>query len=326
MTLDSLPRLDPFTATVAVKDNALLVDNVAHYPTPEGLLLSLMPAGLLPRLSAWFIDLLIRGMIIIVISAAAAFLETAGTGIIAISYFLITWLYPVYFEVYRDGMTPGKKRQGIYVCHDDGTPISLSSSMTRNLLRVADFLPFGFGVGALTMMFTKRSQRIGDIVAGTLVVYQHQNDLKKLYKSIYGTFTIESNNIENLDTNFNNRFDTNTSNSTSNNHLRNDAFDAASPLFFYPLHLNEQQALVSYRERAGFLSEGRQLEITSILSPLITVQRESPAAKKAAISQAVIQKANVIQGQSLLGSTANMSNDKRPFKDQMHSDGHKGRS
>ena len=322
MTLDSSSRLDPYGATAAEKDNGLLVDNVAHYPTPEGLLLSLMPAGLLPRLSAWFIDLLIRGMIIIVISAAAAFLETAGTGIIAISYFLITWLYPVYFEVYRDGMTPGKKRQGIYVCHDDGTPISLSSSMTRNLLRVADFLPIGFGVGALTMMFTKRSQRIGDIVAGTLVVYQHQNDLKKLYKSIYGTFSIDANNLATLD----NPFDTSTSNAASTNHLLNDAFDAASPLFFYPLHLNEQQALVSYKERAGFLSEGRQLEITSILSPLITVQRESPAAKKAAILQAVIQKANVIQGQSLLGSTAYMSHGKRPLKDQMHLDGQKGRS
>lgn len=322
MTLDSISRLDPYRTTAAVKDNGLLVDNVAHYPTPEGLLLSLMPAGLLPRLSAWFIDLLIRGMIIIVISAAAAFLETAGTGIIAISYFLITWLYPVYFEVYRDGMTPGKKRQGIYVCHDDGTPISLSSSMTRNLLRVADFLPIGFGVGALTMMFTKRSQRIGDIVAGTLVVYQHQNDLKKLYKSIYGTFSIDANNLATLD----NPFDTSTSNAASTNHLLNDAFDAASPLFFYPLHLNEQQALVSYKERAGFLSEGRQLEITSILSPLITVQRESPAAKKAAILQAVIQKANVIQGQSLLGSTAYMSHGKRPLKDQMQLDGQKGRS
>ena len=219
-------------------------------------------------------------------------------------------------------MTPGKKRQGIYVCHDDGTPISLSSSMTRNLLRVADFLPIGFGVGALTMMFTKRSQRIGDIVAGTLVVYQHQNDLKKLYKSIYGTFSIDANNLATLD----NPFDTSTSNAASTNHLLNDAFDAASPLFFYPLHLNEQQALVSYKERAGFLSEGRQLEITSILSPLITVQRESPAAKKAAILQAVIQKANVIQGQSLLGSTAYMSHGKRPLKDQMQLDGQKGRS
>lgn len=264
---------------------AVLIDNIAKHPTPEGLLLSLVPAGLMPRLWAWLIDLLIRGIIIAVIGVVSLFLDTAGIGIMAITYFLITWLYPVYFEVYRRGMTPGKKQQGIYVCHDDGTPISLPSSMIRNLLRVADFLPIGFAAGILTVMFTSRSQRIGDLVAGTLVVYRQQDDLAKLYKSMYG-FAIQ--------------------------HPISDSepvgaqqaiYDPASALFFYPLRLKEQQALVSYVERLGLLSLARQQEIAYTLAPLVKTPMHTVQGKNAAVQQAVIQKAMMIQGQAVMTDT-----------------------
>ena len=251
-------------------------------------MLTLMPAGLLPRLWAWLIDLLIRAIIIIVVGIISAFFGTAGTGIIAVAYFIITWLYPVYFEVYRGGMTPGKKKQGIYVCHDNGTPISLQSSMIRNLLRVADFLPFGFAAGILTIMFTQRSQRLGDIVAGTLVVYKQQDNLEKLYKSIYG-------------------FDTNQLSQQASNGIpiaaKNTTFELNSPLFFYPLRLNEQQALVSYIERVDFLSVARQQEIANVLAPLVNpsvanvqILADSAALQQLAVQQAVLHKARMIQG------------------------------
>lgn len=268
-------------------EKEVLINNIAKHPTPEGLLLTLMPAGLLPRLWAWLIDLLIRAIIIIVIGIIGSFFGEAGSGIIAITYFIITWLYPVYFEVYRSGMTPGKKKQGIYVCHDDGTPISLQSSMIRNLLRVADFLPFAFAAGILTMMFTQRSQRLGDIIAGTLVVYKQQDNLEKLYKSVYGF-------------NFN---QLNAQVSNSNPITAQDTrFDPASALFFYPLRLNEQQALVAYKERLAFLSTARQQEIAYALAPLVTLfghTAQTVQAKNAAVQQAVLQKAMMIQGQPI---------------------------
>lgn len=289
-----------YTHQNAEPDHADLIDNVATHPTPEGLMLTLMPAGLMPRLSAWFIDFAIRAVLLIIIGVVSAFFATAGTGFLAIGYFLITWLYPVYFEVYRDGKTPGKKNQGIYVCHDDGTPISLQSSMIRNLLRVADFLPMGFTAGALTMMFTRQSQRIGDIVAGTLVVYQQQDDIEKLYKSVYGLVAHPAAT--------NGSVTSSTSPINDNlNHI-NATFDAASPLFFYPLQLVEQQALVSYSERTAFLSEARQQEIASALAPLVLSKQHSPAAKKQAVQQAVVQKALLIQGQySVDSSRANFA-------------------
>lgn len=294
------------------------IDNIAKHPTPEGLLLTLMPAGLTPRLSAWLIDFLIRAVIIIIVSSISAFFGTAGMGIIAIAYFLITWLYPVYFEVYRRGMTPGKKRQGIYVCHDDGTPISLTSSMTRNLLRVADFLPFGFAAGILTILFTKRSQRLGDIVAGTLVVYEQKDNLSKLYRSIYGSFATPEN-PANLNAQSNESLSHYTQSHSNNFSAATDpaaaTFDSASALFFYPLLLNEQQALVAYTERVGFLSEARQQEIASVLAPLITTTVQSPAAQKVAVQQAVLQKAMMIQGQPLDSETNTPTN----FQQSQHS-------
>lgn len=287
----------PNAPAVASPDSQNLIDNIALHPTPEGLMLSLMPAGLMPRLSAWMIDFGIRMILIIILGIISAFFGTAGTGLLAIGYFLVTWLYPVYFEVYREGMTPGKKRQGIYVCHDDGTPISLQSSMIRNLLRVADFLPMGFAAGALTIMFTRQSQRIGDIVAGTLVVYQQQDDIEKLYKSIYGLIAQQpsAQPIAQYKTNPANHSNFNPSNQIPNQ----TGFDLGSPLFFYPLKLNEQQALVAFTERLGFLSEARQQEIAIALAPLVNTYPHSPDAKKQAIKQAIIHKAMLIQGQDM---------------------------
>ncbi len=280
----------------------MLIDNIAKHPTPEGLMLTLMPAGLLPRLWAWLIDLLIRAIIIIVVGIISAFFGTAGTGIIAVAYFIITWLYPVYFEVYRGGMTPGKKKQGIYVCHDNGTPISLQSSMIRNLLRVADFLPFGFAAGILTIMFTQRSQRLGDIIAGTLVVYKQQDNLGKLYKSIYGF------DVHQLSQQASKPASQQASNGIPIN-AKNTTFELNSPLFFYPLRLNEQQALVSYVERLDFLSVARQQEIANALTPLIKpsvipsvanaqilADSDSAALQQLAVQQAVLYKARMIQG------------------------------
>ena len=282
----------------------LLIDNIALHPTPEGLMLSLMPAGVMPRVSAWLIDFAIRLAIMVVLGMITAFFGTAGTGILAIGYFLVTWLYPVFFEVYRRGMTPGKKAQGIYVCHDDGTPISLQSSMIRNLLRVADFLPIGFAAGALTVLFTKRSQRIGDLVAGTLVVYQQQNDIEKLYKSVYGLLASQPVSQPPENTNANAASSHSVPHISAPTTLPNSSkmpdvqtqFDPASPLFFYPIQLNEQQALVAFSERLAFLSVARQQEIAMALAPLVTVKQSSPQAKKEGITAAVLQKAQMIQG------------------------------
>ena len=127
-------------------------------------------AGPVVRAWAWAIDFAIRVGIYLVLAIPLSFFGGLGVAIVLIGYFLIEWFYPVLFEV-RTGATPGKKSMGIQVIHDDGTPVSWSSSMIRNLLRAADFLPFLYGFGLLAILANRDFKRLGDMAAGTLVVY-----------------------------------------------------------------------------------------------------------------------------------------------------------
>lgn len=153
-----------------------MLDTTRTHETPESIELSLNVAGLVPRASAWLIDLLIRGGIYFAFFILLSALGEFGQGIFLIIFFLVEWFYPVFFEV-RTGATPGKKKYNLMVCQDNGTPISWQSSITRNLLRVADFLPMLFGFGILSMLFHKDFKRLGDIAAGTIVVYQDGQDI-----------------------------------------------------------------------------------------------------------------------------------------------------
>ncbi len=93
-----------------------------------------------------------------------------GLGLSLIAAFLLDWLYPVTFEVLT-GTTPGKRSLGLMVVHDDGTPVGLPASLIRNLLRVVDFLPVCYGVGLVSTLADRDFRRLGDLAAGTLVVY-----------------------------------------------------------------------------------------------------------------------------------------------------------
>lgn len=151
------------------------IDNLIYLQTPEGVELTLSPAGLISRSLAWLIDLLIRVVILLALSTLFSFLGDFGSGLFLLTYFMIEWLYPVIFELWKDGSTPGKKSMGLMVVQDDGTPVGMSASILRNLLRSVDFLPFFYVLGLLSCTIRKDCKRIGDIVAGTLVIYRHSD-------------------------------------------------------------------------------------------------------------------------------------------------------
>jgi len=148
-----------------------MLDTTHAIETPEGVELQLHLAGPVVRALAWSIDMLIRIGIYIGLSIVLSMLGGLGTGLILISIFLLEWFYPVLFEVYRQGATPGKKQMGIKVLHESGTPISWSASMIRNLLRAVDFLPALYGFGLVSMLLNREFKRLGDLAAGTVVVY-----------------------------------------------------------------------------------------------------------------------------------------------------------
>ncbi len=149
-----------------------MIDTLRQVETPEGVDLKLPLAGLIPRGLAWSIDLVLRLLGYGVAAVFLAALGEVGTGLYLILLFVGEWFYPVLFEVFNGGATPGKATLGLLVVQDDGTPVGWSSSLLRNLLRFADFLPIAYGFGLTSLLLQRDFKRLGDLAAGTVVVYR----------------------------------------------------------------------------------------------------------------------------------------------------------
>lgn len=149
-----------------------MLDTDYQVETPEAIDLTAQLAGPVPRSLAFLIDFLIRGVVIFIIFILLALTSRAGTGIFLMLFFLLDWFYPVFFEVLRNGQTPGKKFLKIAVVNDDLTPVTWSTSIIRNLLRAADFMPGGYLIGLIAMSSTQHFQRLGDLAAGSIVIHK----------------------------------------------------------------------------------------------------------------------------------------------------------
>ena len=149
-----------------------MLDTTRRVATPEGIELTLHLAGPVPRALAWTIDFFIRIGIVVVVMIPALQLGRMGWGIVLITAFFVEWLLPAWFEATWHGQTLGKRALGLVVLNDDGTPVRWPAALTRNLLRAADFLPFFYGLGLIAMLANRDFKRLGDLAAGTVVVYQ----------------------------------------------------------------------------------------------------------------------------------------------------------
>jgi len=142
--------------------------------TPEGLELSLQLAGAASRFVAASVDLAIQLALLIAVGVVAA--VVGGGGVVVAVYlilvFLIIFGYDVAFEVLNAGRTPGKQLNGLRVVRVSGHPVTFLPSCIRNVIRPIDFLPGWYLLGATVILATSKNQRIGDIVAGTLVIRQ----------------------------------------------------------------------------------------------------------------------------------------------------------
>lgn len=141
--------------------------------TPEHVLLEYEIAGIGSRAVAALIDSFILVVAITALSLLVLWIDAKGTALIAIVGlldFALVWGYFVLFEGLRNGQTPGKRRMGIRVIRETGHGISLREAAIRNLVRLADFLPPPYLLGALTIAIHPKSRRLGDLAAGTVVV------------------------------------------------------------------------------------------------------------------------------------------------------------
>lgn len=144
--------------------------------TPEGVALHLPVAGPVPRALAWLIDFALRLALLFLAGIALGLLGAAGMGAYLVLLFVVFWFYPVVFEAVFDGRTPGKRVLGLQVVSADGAPIGWRASFTRNLLRTVDMLPFGYAAGLVACLCDPAARRLGDMVAGTLVVHRLRQD------------------------------------------------------------------------------------------------------------------------------------------------------
>jgi uncharacterized RDD family membrane protein YckC len=151
-----------------------VLDNVVAAETPEGILLELRPAGITARFYAFVLDWMIRLVILYAAAMATVVMRGVGMALLLILFFALEWFYPVLFELTLSGATPGKRALHLKVVMENGLPITAAASVTRNVLRAADFLPFVYGFAIVSMLVRRDCKRLGDIAAGTIVVHNRR--------------------------------------------------------------------------------------------------------------------------------------------------------
>jgi uncharacterized RDD family membrane protein YckC len=152
--------------------------------TPERVSLQYDIAGVGSRGAAVLIDSTIQAALLVLLALAFgggvavfnSFLGQSDTvdavvlALLVLVLFALTSGYFILFEIVMNGQTPGKRIVGVRVLRENGYPVRPVDSVVRNLVRMVDFLPFGYAVGVLTMLLNARSKRLGDFAAGTIVV------------------------------------------------------------------------------------------------------------------------------------------------------------
>jgi uncharacterized RDD family membrane protein YckC len=152
--------------------------------TPEQIALEFPLAGAGSRFLALTFDTFIQigGFLVLAgVALGALWLRSAGfttlaTWIAAVLVFMAFAVYYGYFAVFEamwGGQTPGKRAVGLRVITLSGQPITTYEALLRNLLRIVDQLPGIYAVGVLSIFLTARNQRLGDLVAGTVVVQEN---------------------------------------------------------------------------------------------------------------------------------------------------------
>ncbi len=154
----------------------LPADTLQPVELADGVEIHLRVAGPAVRSAAWLIDLLIFCLTLFILGIGLSMLaphlgDQTVQGILLLCLFGLSWFYNVFFEMSARAATPGQRKMGLKVASVSGAPVRLPQSLIRNLLRVIDFMPGFYLFGLTCCLFTRRFQRLGDLVADTVVVY-----------------------------------------------------------------------------------------------------------------------------------------------------------
>jgi uncharacterized RDD family membrane protein YckC len=159
--------------------------------TPEQVHLEFMLAGIGSRFVAAFLDTAIEVGLYLALFLLSLLWTTGGLlggnrsiwwdAFLTLIVFCINWGYFAIFEALWKGQTPGKRVAKIRVIKDSGRPINAFEALSRNLVRFIDFLPLFYGFGVVTMLLNAKHRRLGDYLAGTLVVHESSDSEAKIF-------------------------------------------------------------------------------------------------------------------------------------------------
>jgi uncharacterized RDD family membrane protein YckC len=179
------------------------VGDQLNIDTPELVAIELPLAGIGSRFIAILVDYLIWGSVFLVFFLLALIVIPAmnifgrisanwAIGIALLIVFVMHWGYFALFEAFSNGRTPGKRVAKIRVIHQSGRGINFVEALARNLVRYVDSLPSFYAVGIVVIFLSRRNQRLGDMVAGTLVVRDREIDSPHWSENTSRTFTAPS--------------------------------------------------------------------------------------------------------------------------------------
>ncbi len=168
-------------AASAIEAPAEPLDTSIAIETPEHIQFRYQVAGPSRRALAYALDFGLRAVIGGVVALLFGLGGTSGfqLGALLVMLFFLEWGYFVVCEVVTGGRSPGKRALDLRVVTLNGSPISFGDSVLRNLLRAADFLPSAYVFGLLSMLLDARFRRLGDLAAGTMVVYEKRQRLRE---------------------------------------------------------------------------------------------------------------------------------------------------
>ena len=161
------------------------IDTSIQIVTPENIAFRYQLAGPFQRLPAFLIDFGVRVATMLAVAIALAILGFISSGLawvlLLLAYFVLSWFYGVLFETYFNGQTPGKRVLDLRVLTDQGRPINGEQAVLRNLFRLAD-ISFPL-VSLIAASCSRRFQRLGDLVAGTIVIVEESRRLTHVVDS-----------------------------------------------------------------------------------------------------------------------------------------------
>ena len=153
---------------VDTKSNALSVR------TPEGIEFSMQLAGPVSRFLAWFLDsfcvMAVLSLAWKILQVVSAVDKQTGVALGILAGFVVTTGYCIVMEWFCRGQTVGKRLLHLKVIDEQGMRLRFSQVAVRNLLRAVDSLPLFYLAGGIACALSRRSQRLGDIAANTVVI------------------------------------------------------------------------------------------------------------------------------------------------------------